>query len=368
MPTFCRHNRFLDRCPICSKTLPDRAPRARPTGAGRTAGASPPGSARTGARPRPQAQGQRVRREHRAADDGYRSELVPGLRASADASRLAQEIGFSSGRLLALAAAPPGLYGELRELAAGDLERATWGCFLIAYLSPAEGEQPFAGIRAALERSPAQGAPAWSAARPPTELPDLDGLPLGPRTSHDPARGSETLLAYLQWVERGGTATGGQSGAGAPAAPVLTPSGPPASQALAFTGDPGWTAERRFERLFERLALPGLTRAARYELLVILGRLGLYELRADALHLRTAVRGVSSEDPATLAAKRLFGIADPLLLERRASALAAAAAVPIDALELALANWGAPTRATLGFPADTDDAAVRERTERALAI
>jgi len=50
-----------------------------------------------------------VRREGRASDDGYRSELLPGLRASADAHRLADEIGFSAGRLQVLASAPPDL-------------------------------------------------------------------------------------------------------------------------------------------------------------------------------------------------------------------------------------------------------------------
>ena len=34
MPTFCRHNRFIERCPICSRTLPGAAPA---TGAGRQA-------------------------------------------------------------------------------------------------------------------------------------------------------------------------------------------------------------------------------------------------------------------------------------------------------------------------------------------
>jgi hypothetical protein len=273
----------------------------------------------------------RVQREGRAEDDGYRCELVPGLRASADASRLAQEIAFASGRLLALAAAPPGLYGEARALGASDLEQATWMCFLIAYLSPLEGEDPFAGIRLAL-------------AVEPGVLPDLGEVPLGPRTSHAPDRGAETLAAYLSWVERAG-----------------------GSQAAAFAGDPAWTAERRFERLFERLALPGLGRTGRYELLLILGRLELYELRPDALHVGGA-RGVSAEDHTMLAAKRVFGIGDPLLLERRASTLAQAMSVPVETLDLALFNWAAPQRATLGFPADTSDAGALAHASTALAV
>jgi hypothetical protein len=350
MPTFCRHNRFIERCPICSKTLPGSEP----------AGVSPPRArtstrARSGAqrapRGRARSEGLRIHREGRADDDGFRSALVPGLRASADAVRLAEEIAFSAGRLLALAADPPGLYEEIRALASQgqDLEQATWACFLTAYLCPLDGDEPFAGIRMALA-----GAPG--------ELPDLDGVPLGPRTSHDPARGVDTLVAYRQWVARAaGAAADAPPGAAADAPPGAGP------QAVAFTGDPAWTPERRFERLFERLALPGFSRAGRYELLVVLGRLGLYPLTPDSLHLGGA-RGVTAEDPATLAAKRVFGIADPLLLDRRSAALADAASVPIEALDLALANWGALEPTTLGFPRDVSDLDTFERAGEALGI
>jgi hypothetical protein len=356
MPTFCRHNRFVERCPICSRTLPEHAPSAR-KGAAKGSSRRDAGG-RAPARSRSRAVGVRVRQETRAVDDGFRSELVPGLRASADAARLAQEIAFSSARLLALAAEPPGLYGEVRALAHEDLERATWACFLIAYLSPLEGDDPFAGIRLALAAAPARGAPSWSGTGMEDGLPDLAEIPLGPRTSHDPARGSETLIAYAQWVERGGTATAPHPG---------SERRPDATQAQAFTGDPAWSPERRFERLFERLALPGFGRMGRYELLVTLGRLGLYGLRPDSLHLSSA-RGLSGEDPATLAAKRVFGIGDPLLLERRAAALADAARVPVEALDLALANWAAPERATLGFPHAAGEEAVQERAEEALGL
>lgn len=344
MPTFCRHNRFIERCPICSKTLPGHASstassprakasasaRARPTGAG-------------SARRRGREERVRIHREGRAEDDGYRSTLVPSLRASADASRLAQEISFSSGRLLALAADPPGLYGEVRRLAREDLERASWMCFLIVYLCPLEGEDPFAGIRLALERTPG-------------ELPDLDGIPLGPRTSHDRDRGAETLLAYRQWVARGGRAS-----------VSAQPQPGEGTQEVAFTGDPAWSPQRRFERVFERLALPGFARMGRYELLVALGRLGLYELLPDSLQLGGS-RGLSSEDLTTLAAKRVFGIGDPLLLERRAAALARAASVPIETLDLALANWISPQPATIGCPPQTRDEDALERAVEALEL
>jgi hypothetical protein len=341
MPTFCRHSRFIERCPICSKTLPDRT-----SSAASSSRAKAPRKARAASTGAPRRHGHsgalRVRREGRAEDDGYRSELVPGLRASADASRLAQEIAFSSGRLLTLATEPPGLYGEARTLAAADLEHATWICFLIAYLSPLESaEDPFAGIRLALTDGPG-------------ELADLKDIPLGPRTSYDPARGGETLIAYHRWVQRGGTA-GAQSAS------------TQGTQAIAFTGDPAWSPARRFERVFERLALPGLTRMARYDLLVTLGHLGLYQLAPDSLHLSGA-GGLSAEDPATLAAKRVFGIGDPLLLERRAAALAEAASIPIEALDLALANWLSPERASMGCPPDANDDAAFELAGGALGI
>jgi hypothetical protein len=341
MPTFCRHNRFLERCPICSKTLPGHSsssassPRAKASARARSGG--------EGAQRRARSESVRIHREGRAEDDGYRSALVPGLRASADASRLAHEIAFSSGRLLALAAQPPGLYGELRTLAGEDLEQATWMCFLIVYLCPLEGEDPFAGIRLALASAPG-------------ELPDLDGVPLGPRTSHDPKRGAETLIAYRQWAARDGRAS-------VSAQPVSGEG----SQAVAFTGDPAWSPQRRFERVFERLALAGFARMGRYELLVTLGRVGLYELLPDSLHL-ASVRGLSSEDLTTLAAKRVFGIGDPLLLERRAAALAQAVSVPVETLDVALANWISPQPATLGFPLQTPDAGAFQRAGDALGL
>jgi hypothetical protein len=371
VPRFCRHGRFIERCPICRDTVPGLAPVESGDGHGarRKTGGSRVGTARrAGKGIRGGGKGVRVYSDGalRGEDDGYRSELVPGLRNSPDAQRLAEEIAFAAGRLQALDSAPVDLYAELR--LQEDRERVTWMCFLAAYLSPLEGEDPFRGVRQVAGQ---EGVPATAG-----ELPDLTDVPLGPRTSHDPARGTETLRAYLHWAQRAG------------------------SQVSAFSGDPAWTEERRFQRLFERLALPGFGRMGRYDMLVTLGHLGLYRLRADSLHFADtggahpsgahagthagtqagawagaqagawagAQAGARAGDLATLAAKRLFGIGDPLILERRAQVLAHAAGVPLEALDLALANWGVGERATVGVGADSVEDAALERAQRALEV
>jgi hypothetical protein len=136
---------------------------------------------------------------------------------------------------------------------------------------------------------------------------------------------------------------------------------------VAFAGDASWSPERRFERVYERLVLPGLSRAARYDLLVTLGRLGLFELHPDSLHLGGG-RVEAAGEPTILAAKRVFGIGDPILLERRASALAQAIEAPLEALDPALSSWGSGERATLGVPAETLDTGLLERTREAFGL
>jgi Alpha-glutamyl/putrescinyl thymine pyrophosphorylase clade 3 len=248
----------------------------------------------------------RVRKLTQAADDGYRNELVSGIKASADAERLAAELAFATARLAELAADPPDLYAQIA--AEPDPEEALWLAFLTAYLSPTAHEDPFEAIRAAHV--------PWAGG----ELPDLD-VALGMRTSHEQATGTRTLLAYRAWAQRAG------------------------GQQVAFAGEEAWTPERRFDRLFERLALPGFGRPGRYEMLVSLGRLGVADVRPSSLQL--------TDDATTVAAKRVFGIGDRMLLERRARDLADAAELPIEALDLALFNWAAPERgrATMGSSA-----------------
>ena len=329
VPTFCRHNRLIQNCPICSREqaielrpiVTSSAPR---TGQPRPGGPAPR-QARAGAPPRGGVANRVVvRKVARGADDGYRSPLVFGLKSSEDADRLSEEIAFADHRLGVLEHDPPGLYGEVA--ADGDAEERTWLAFLIAYLCPLDEEDPFAEIE--------RVRTSWGSSR----LPDLDEVRTGPRSAHDPGRGARTLEAYRTWAARAG------------------------SQAAAVTGDAAWTPERRFARAYERLALPGLHREARFDLLVTLGRLGVHEVRAGSLALGGA-------NDATVGAKRAFGIGDSLLLERRASDLAGACGIPLEALDLALYNWQRGERSRLGLGADSEpDPEVLARVRAALDL
>ena len=320
MPTFCRHNRFIENCPICSREQEEANPKPATPARARTRSGG--GAGRSGGHG---ASAVRIRHGARRADDGYRNPLVPGVHVTEDARRLAAEIGFSAARLEELATSPPGLYAEVAS--EPDLEEATWLAFQIAYLCPVEGDDPFAAI-AAVRTSWASG-----------ELPGLEGVDTGPRSAHDPARGPATLIAYRRWAERAG------------------------SQAAAFAGESFWDGPRRFERVLERLALPGLHRAARFDLLVTLGRTGRYDLRAGSLMLR----GAPVADDASIAAKRVFGIGDPMLIDRRAADLAQECEVPFEALDLALYNWQAADEARASLGAGSGARADAARAEAAAA-
>src|SRR3954471_15206207 len=275
---FCRHNRLTAKCPICSRELdaelkakaPSRParPRAR-AAAGATASRRSPGVV--------------TRRVARAADDGYRNPLAPGLRAPADAGKLAAALAGAAERL-----EPPGPHPAVAE--EPEVEEALWLAFLLSLVDPSAPE-----LHAAI----VAGRPGWATG----ELPDIPGA--------DP----RTVPAYRAWVARSG------------------------SQAQAFLGEPAWSPERRFGRVFERLALPGLNRTSRYELLVTLGAAGTAALAADALHIGKL------DDPTVLAAKRLLVSGDAMLLERRAADLAKAAGIRLGALDRALAVWGEGERA-----------------------
>ena len=242
MPLFCRHNRFEQNCPICSR---EKEAERRPAGPARAAGTRRAAASAAPARP-PRLV---TRRLARAADDGYRNDLIPGVKATADAERLAACLTLATHRLEF-----PGPYPEVAE--EPDLEIATKAAFL---------------------RTVGEGA-------------------------------ASTLAAYEAWATRAG------------------------SQEKAITGEPAWPATRRFARAFERLSLPGITRAQRYDFLVVLGAAGTYDLEADALH-------PAGTDPTTVAAKRALVSGETMLLERRAKALAQATGVPVAALDKGLAWW-----------------------------
>lgn len=299
MPAFCRHNRLLANCPICTReqgavmnpvvsssaprsTVPrERAAAASPVGdrLGGTARSAAKGrTGRAAERTRAAANAVKVRRLERGVDDGYVSTLIQGVRSSADAARLADELAFAATRLDRLAQDPPDRFATIVD-PAGDIEERTWA------------------------------AVQWAV--------DPDGTPV-------PWSSGEGLEPYRAWAGRAG------------------------SQAAAIAGEGHWTATRRFERIFERIgALGVLDRDQRYELLVLLGCLGLYELEAGRLF-------PSGENETTWAAKRAFGIGDPLLLERRAADLAEACHVPLAALDLGLANWGAGSTARTGRGVEDD--------------
>src|SRR4051794_2547882 len=280
---FCRHNRLEVNCPICAR---EKAPAARSTsGVSRSTtprrpGAPPP-ARRNGSGSRA---GRLVtKRVAREADDGWRSDLVPGVRATADAERLAAALATAEARLDF-----PGPHPVLAEIE--DPEQATWLAFLLAV---AGSERP--ELQQTLESPP-----------PPVDAP-LEDSGLGPAAER-------TIAAYRAWAQRSG------------------------SQVAAIAGEPSWTPQRRFARTFDRLALPGFGRPERFEFLTTLGAAGTYELAADSLHV-----AVAHDDATTLAAKRALNSGDAMLLERRAAALAEGTAVPIGALDRALALWDRTT-------------------------
>jgi hypothetical protein len=291
---FCRHNRMTAKCPICSKEMEAELRAKAPP--------RPPGIRRAPAAPRrprqsaaPRAGGLVTRRLARASDDGYRNALVPGLRATADAERLAAALAIAAERI-----EPPGPYDAVAT--EPDREQATWLAFLLALAGPDDPERQDAVVAA---------APRFEDG----ELPE-------PVAEH-----ARAVAAYRQWAERAG------------------------SQAAGFTGEPDWAPRRRFARVFERLALPGLGRAPRFELLVTLGAAGIYELEPDTLQLSV------EDDRTTQGAKRALLSGDKMLLERRARDLAAACDVPLAALDRGFAIWDDP-RADVE-PADEPTAAMR---------
>jgi hypothetical protein len=276
VPLFCRHNRFEANCPICSKEAAARRP-AAPASTTRRATTAPAPARRHGTGHR--AGTLVTKRLARAGDDGYRHELVPGVRATADAERLAACLALSAARL-----EYPGPFPAVAE--EEDPEDAIWLAFLLALA----GED-----RPELQSAIVDAEPRWASSNGDTGL---------------PPEAERTVDAYRNWVERAG------------------------SQAAGLAGDAAWTPARRFQRAFDRLALPGFSRGQRYEFLTAVGAAGVLEIAADALHV-----AVAHDDATTLAAKRALNSGDAMLLERRAAQLAEGTGVPVAALDRALALW-----------------------------
>ena len=228
----------------------------------------------------------------------WRSPLVPGIREEALARRLANEVALAEGLLLTLSVAPGEYWADAA--ADRDRDRACRAVFLGVWLvGDASSTEPLAAARAALAGERA-------------ELPDG-------ALAKDPAAGSGDVSFERFAAREGGPYT-------------------------ALLADPSWRAARRFERVAERLTLPGITRALRFRLLTALGRLGIVEAQAPALLLA----GAGRLDRTLAGAVRVFAHDEPQELERRAAQLADAAQIPFDVLDLALWNLADAPRCTLG--------------------
>ena len=238
----------------------------------------------------------RVRRLARSADDGYQNRLVPGLRSSVDAEHLAEELAFASTRLEALEQDPPGLYAEVAA-AEGELEERTWLAFLIAYISPLDGDDPFASIAAG-------------------EV--VVGVGRAARARRDRARASHGARSRLA-ARRRSTPT-----ARGPPAPARRRRPSPARA----HGRPSGVSR-------------GCSSGSRYRAFTAT-RASTCSSRSVASASTSCARGAlqfGGDNEVTIAAKRALGIGDTMLLERRAAELAGACGLPLEALDLGLYNW-----------------------------
>ena len=88
----------------------------------------------------------------------------------------------------------------------------------------------------------------------------------------------------------------------------------------------------------------------------------MFELRAGTLAL-------GGSDEVTLAAKRVLGIGDAMLLERRAADLASACELPLEAVDLGFYNWERGARTGLGLdPATEPDQGLLDGAQAALGL
>ena len=209
VPTFCRHNALIQTCPTCRASRPSslvrssaRARRGRPSPA-RPADVPAGRAGRLGAKVVLR------RRSRGAASRPWGGRRLSGLarhRLEVKRGRRTARGGAGLCRIPLSGASSTTRRGSTRRwrAPAGDVEERTWRSFLIVYPRLLEGEVPFSEIE--------RVRTTWASG----EMPDLDDVQTGPRTAHDPARGTRTLEAYRVWARRVG------------------------SQAAAFTGDDAW--------------------------------------------------------------------------------------------------------------------------------
>ncbi len=143
MPLFCRHNRPTANCPICSRELeaelrskaPKKARKSSSTGTSkrRTTTSGRPSASAQSTKPRRRTSGVVTKRVARAADDGYRNPLIPGVKATIEAQYLALTIVDASKRL-----EYPGPHPAVAEQ--DDRSQAVWLAFLLALVGPENSE------------------------------------------------------------------------------------------------------------------------------------------------------------------------------------------------------------------------------------
>ncbi len=104
-----------------------------------------------------------TKRLARATEDGYRNELIPGVKATADAERLAAALAVAQARLR-----PPGPYPVIAEI--DDPGAATRLAFLLAFAGPDRPEVQEAVLGGAM---PEDAEPALAAFSRWTAPPDV---------------------------------------------------------------------------------------------------------------------------------------------------------------------------------------------------
>ena len=278
---FCRHNRMTAKCPICSKELEaELRAKAPPRPAGH------PPRARRPARPRALRHAARRRRRHAPARARGRRRLPQPARPrpARDRRRRAARRGAADRRRAARAARPVRRGRDRARPRAGDLARV-----------PARARRP------GRPRAPGRRARRRAALR---------GRRRCRSCSQEHAR---AIAAYRQWAERAG------------------------SQAAGFAGEADWSPQRRFARVFERLALPGLSRATRFELLADARRRRPVRARARLAPARRRGRRHDAGRQAGAAVRRQDAARAPRARPRRAPPT-----LPLAALDRGLALWDDP--------------------------